>query len=271
VSTTCTYDPELDQRVMGGDEESRDDFKCIPRPKGCPRFPHPSVGADAAKLPALRATILHLVCGYYEPTEEAREILLHGLDESRRCAMAAAVSPMIREVLWNRCCRHLPAGSKLVAFSDAVRSAAPECMAALSSSALGDELQELPAQVNASCMSSLQMDHKASHKASRGNGAAFDRLAPWRRHDHDAFMRAYIDMSRSLDRTFHEMQAPRDTATAWSSQTEAGAAVAALIRCNRSSGRDRDHLERLVREDATCDEQTMIVDGMRVTIRGACK
>ena len=248
MSTYCTYDPVLDQRVMEGEEESRDDFKCLPAPKGCPRFPHPSVDADAAKLPALRATILHLVCGFYEPTEEAREVLLHGVDESKRCAMAAAVSPMMREVLWNRCCRHLPAGSKLTTFSDAVRSAAPECMGALGTSALGDVLQEQPrGQVNASCMSSSlleQPDHKASHMVNRGNGAEFDHLVPWRRHDHDDFMRVYIEMSRALDKVFHETQVSRNTATA-SSHREAGVAamqheVAALIHCNRPSGRDRE-------------------------------
>lgn len=180
VGSDCSFNPVSDGHVDSG-YTSQDQLKCHPVAKGCQQT---QLANRAQMLRPLRAEIMHLVCGFHEPNEATRKILRDGVSEAHRCVLSVGLVPMMREILWNRCCRHLPSDSGHTSFPAAIKAAAPDC------SLHGGDLDALNSVLF---------------------GPPARDCAPWQppqpvpglaQHSKDAFAAVYTNLSSSMDWAF---------------------------------------------------------------------
>lgn len=223
VGTRCSTDPASDFRdrtaAPWGD---RTRWRCEPKPKSCPTSSNiwsTSAQEKVSLLQPLRAAILQLVCGFAEPTEASRSIVRHGLPEASRCQVVGSTTPLLREILWNRCCRHLPSETHGLLFDEAMAKAAPGCRQGLSSfspdpiiPALAKLLWTRPQTMEAPqraaagggppSLAERLFPRQAGQNHSRAHqhAAHMDRLGQWAASD--VFTRAYVNWSRTIDAVY---------------------------------------------------------------------
>ena len=164
--------------------------------KACPQNPfHISPQTRQQMLQPLRAEILHLICGFHEPNEATRAIVENGVSEEHRCPLSTGLTPMMREILWVKCCNRLPARTEHTSFPEAMKALAPDCFRTL-----GPPLSNILSAARTRDCKQWPLPQSIPAAAAGAN---------------DAFIRAHANLSKMLETAF-ALSLAKEPAPLWS-------------------------------------------------------